>query len=123
MSNLFVQHIPNFVDVDYPLTKEFETTEELLSFDVVNKFTKHKNFSHFVISEKYLMAIYDEGFSYFVVGSILNPELLELPMWKGPTYRAKLANGEKVILTKEVVSSCGNILTLEDGTTALHLTE
>ena len=120
--NKFMQHIPSFVDIDGdPPSGEFETTEELLALEVVRRYGRSDDFSHFAISDHCLMEISDNGFKYWVVGYIKTPGLVDLPKWGGWKFRAELSSGEKVILSKEVVSSCGDILTLKDGTKARNL--
>ena len=122
--NEFTQHIPAFVDVgrEPPPSFEFDTLDELLSNEVVKRYGKGKDFSHFALSDNYLMEISDSGFHWWVVGYIKNPDDIDLPKWEGWKYRAELSNGKKVILNgDEVVSSCGGELTLRDGTKARNL--
>ena len=61
-----------------------------------------------------------EGFSWWVVGSVLNPNDLEVPQWNGGKYIVEYENGEVEVLTKEsknpVVMTCGDKATLKDGT-------
>lgn len=120
--NEFRQHIPNFVDIDAPPPSKFETTEDLLNLEIVQRYGKGKNFSHFAISDNCLMEISDEGFHWWVVGYIKEPDKVDLPKWDGGKYQAKLSNGEIVTLTsKEIYSSCGDELTLKDGTKAKNI--
>ena len=120
--NEFRQHIPNFVDIKAPLLDKFETTEDLLNLEIVQRYGKRKDFSHFAISDNCLMEISDEGFHWWVVGYIKKPNEVDLPKWDGGKYRAELPNGKKVILTSnEVYSSCGDELTLRDGTKAKNI--
>jgi len=120
--NKFRQHIPTFVDTDKPLPiYKFETTEELLRLEVVQRYSKWEKFSYFAIGENYLMIIGDDGFYWWVVGYVDDPTTVDLPKWDGPKYKAELPNGEKVILSEEVVSSCGDTLTLRNGTKAKDL--
>lgn len=81
--NSFRQHIPAFVEVDKPKEVEFKTTEELLSIPAVLNYVD-KTFSHFAKSENYLMAIYENGNRWWVVGYIKNPEDIDLPIWSAP---------------------------------------
>ena len=120
--NWFLQHIPAFVDVDErPQKIPFETTEELLSLEVVKRYSTRPSFSHFAVDDNYLMEIYDDGFGWWVVGRIGCPESVELPKWEGWKFHAEMPDGSKVVLGKEVVSSCGDELTLEDGTKAREI--
>ena len=119
--NTFRQHIPNFVDGVTPDTLEFETTEELLNSMTLSKYGQREDFSHFALNGSTLMEISDEGYHWWVVGYIEKPELVNLPNWEGGKYRAELSTGEVVVLSKEVVSSCGDELTLRDGTKARNV--
>jgi len=119
--NRFKQHMPSFVDIgESPEWIEFDTIEDLLGLEIVQRYGKCKDFSHFALNENHLLEISDEGFYWWVVGYIENPSAVDLPQWKGK-YRAELPDGSKVILTDEVISSCGDILTLRDGTKAKNL--
>ena len=119
--NTFSQHIPNFVDGVTPDTLEFETTEELLNSMTLSKYGQREDFSHFALNGNKLMEISDDGYCWWVVGYIEKPELVNLPKWEGGKYRAELSTGEVVVLSKEVVSSCGDELTLRDGTKARNV--
>lgn len=119
--NTFRQHIPTFVyDGEPPHAYQFSTTEELLSLEVVQRY-KREGFSHFAMRGHLLMAISDEGFHWWVVGSIADPATVDLPVWGGARYRARLPDGTITVLGKEVVSSCDDVLTLRDGTKAMDL--
>ena len=120
--NRFVQHVPSFVYTDEkPLTGEFESTKDLLSLDVVKRYGNSDDFSHFAIGDNCLMEISDDGFKWWVVGYIKNPDDVDLPQWDGGKYRAELPSGKMVTLGQEVVMSCGNVLTLSDGSKAINL--
>lgn len=123
--NKFKQHIPNFINVDKSPDIEFKATEDLLGINVVKQWYEPvdgKPFSHFAISGNRLIVVHDNCFSWWVVGYIKYPELVKLPKWVGGKYRAELSDGSRVELTsKEVVSSCGNILTLKDGSNAKNI--
>lgn len=117
--NSFMQHIPKCVEVDPALPVEFKTTGDLLSLDVVKQF--RVDGSVFKKKGNTLMVIGDHGFRWWFVGTIKHPGMVDLPEWDGCKYRAVLPNGKNKILSDEVVSSCGNVLTLEDGSTAKNL--
>lgn len=120
--NGFKQHIPNFVTVDNdPIWIPFETVNDLLNIEIVKRYGRGKKFSHFAVLDNRLMEISDDGFIWWVVGYIKYPDKINLKKWDGPKYHARLTNGESVILRKEVVSSCGDILTLTDGSTAINI--
>jgi len=120
--NRFTQYIPAFVDArgGKPYSIEFRTTEELIALKVVQRYIRD-DFSHFAMSDEHLMAVSDDGFVHVVVGRIQYPKLVDLPPWDEWKFRAELPNGEKVILGNEVISSCGDVLTLKDGTKAKNL--
>ena len=90
--NEFKQHIPCFVDIDPPSPNlyEFETTEELLNLEIVQRYGKEKNFSHFALNENRLIEVSDNGYYWWVVGYIKYPNDVDLPKWEGPKYREKL---------------------------------
>lgn len=120
--NTFTQHIPSFVDQrEAPKPDKFSTTEELLELQAVKQWKRNPEFSHFAMKDNALMAILDDGFSWWVVGFIKHPEQVNLPQWEGWKFRAELPNGDLVKLGDEVISSCGAVLKLRDGTTARNL--
>lgn len=81
--NTFQQHIPPFVDVDRPAPISFVGTDELLALEVVQRY-KDKRFSHFAMSDEYLMVIRDGGKDWWVVGYIEKPDEIDLPKWEAP---------------------------------------
>jgi hypothetical protein len=98
----------------------FETMEDLLHYDFIRRNTVYHSFFRFSITEdNALMAEYSDGFRWWVVGRIDDPSNLGLPWWKAK-YHA-LLNGQEVILVDEVISSCGDELTLRDGRKAKWL--
>jgi len=117
--NSFRQHIPRFVDVGKSEDIPFETTEDLLELEIVKRYND-KPGTKYVMSDELLMTVQDDGFCYWVVGSIKNPNEIKLPQWEGWKFRAILDNKE-VILSNEVISSCGDVLTLRDGRTAKQI--
>ncbi|MFH0952362.1 MAG: hypothetical protein V1838_04205 [Patescibacteria group bacterium] len=122
--NEFKQHIPNFIDIEDPPAVKFETTDDLLNLEIVQRYGKGKDFSHFAISGNCLMEISDEGegLHWWVVGYIKEPDKVDIPKFEGGKYRAKLPNGEIVTLTsEEVCSSFGNKLTLKNGTKVIRI--
>lgn len=117
--NSFQQHIPAFCDVDRPAPVPFETTEDLLALEIVRRYGKRPDFSHFAMYDDALMEISDGGHYWWLVGYVEHPEMVSLPKWTGGKYRAVLETGERVDLESEdVVESCGDRLTLRDGTIA-----
>ena len=94
---------------------EFNTTEELLTHDLIKPYSENDNFSHFAMSGSHLMEISDNGFHWWVIGEVKDPSTIELPKWDGGKYLGEDENGKEIVLTKEVISSCGGLLTLKDG--------
>ena len=92
-----------------------------MELEIVQRYGKEDDFSHFALSGNLLMEISNEGFNWWVVGYIENPDSVDLPQWDGWKHRAQMPNGDIVVLTSEVVSSCGDVLTLKDGTKAKKL--
>jgi len=77
------QHIPNFVDLDeYPEEIEFSTLNELLEIPFVKSKTKYDDFLKFSISDNHLMVEFDEGKTWYVVGSIDDVTNIDLPNWE-----------------------------------------
>lgn len=114
--NTFTQHIPRYVD-GTPKSLNFETTDDLLSLDGVHQYTNDKGFSHFAISDNCLMSISNDGFNWWVVGYIKDVSSINLPKWEGWKFKAEMPDGSISIVGSEVSSSCGDVLTLRDGTT------
>lgn len=122
--NSFQQHIPAFCDVDRPAPVLFETTEDLLALEIVRRYGKRPDFSHFAMFDNALMEISDGGHYWWLVGYVEHPEMVSLPKWTGGKYRAELPNGNIVDLgSDDVVSSCGSELELRDGTIARYITQ
>jgi hypothetical protein len=113
------QHRPPYVDGYDNVCVCFSTDDELFEIPFVKCF-RHSNFSRYAMSGNHLMAIYDDGFEWWVIGTIKDPPSVHLPKWDGGKYRA-LLDGEPVILSRDVASSCGDVLTLKDGRTAKNL--
>lgn len=114
---IFKQHIPDFVETrDPPPEVPFQTTAELLAWPAVQRWSQRTSFSHFAKRDNLLMAIYRGGYEWWVVGYVSDPAALDLPLWDGGKYRARLPDGTLVHLTaKDVKSSCADVLTLLDG--------
>jgi len=88
--NKFKQHIPNFcTGIDIIPDFEFKTTEDLLSLEVVKQYSSEKHHEHFCMSGNMLMQIKDNGFLWWVIGYIENPNEINLPKWGGPKYKPK----------------------------------
>lgn len=108
---------------DKMLAFDFETGEELFNHDYVKWYRTQPLFTRFSIGGRtslgdyILMAEYRDGFEWWVVGCINSN--LNLPKWEAKFHA--LLEGKEVVLTGEVVSSCGKELTLRDGRKAENL--
>jgi len=86
--NKFTQRIPGGFDPFMePETFEFETQEELLnSQGAVKRFAEMENFNEYQLDDNLLMAVYENGYRWWCVGYIEEPEKLNLPKWE-PKFR------------------------------------
>ena len=117
--NSLRQHIPSFVDIGDAArpSSPFETTAELLALDVVHRWATRPGFTHFALSGDLLMCIGDEGRFWWVVGYLAHTEGLDLPPWDHGVYRIQRADGSICDISgDDVASSCGDDVTLRDGT-------
>lgn len=120
--NYFKQRVPGFIDPRgfIPVEFEFTKTQELLEHPYIQRWLNLNPPSSVVKSRNYVMIEEKEGFSWWVVGNVLNPNDLEVPQWNGGKYIVEYENGEVEVLTKEsknpVVMTCGDKATLKDGT-------
>lgn len=124
--NRLHKHIPNFVD-DRGADRtpfEFETLEDLKNLEWVKHYmgVAGKRFEHLCVSENRLMAVYDHGFHWWVIGYLEHP-VEGLPQWEGWKHRALGADGQVRVVGREAVSSCGDVLTMEDGSLMLNVTD
>ena len=117
--NTISQYCPTFFEGFENKTVEFSTDDDLINIPFVKNFARD-NFSHYAMSGDCLMAIYDYGFDWWVIGTIQYPASVKLPKWNGGKYRA-LLDGKEVVLSNEIVSSCGDVLTLRDGRKAKNI--
>ncbi len=106
------QHVPGFVnDGEGGEEFGFSTTAELLASALCQRQATYPDFSQFALSDNCLMAIYDDGFSWRVVGYITKPELVDLPAWQGAKFRVLMPNGEATVIDKAKMysTSCGEV--------------
>lgn len=101
--NLIKQHIPNFCSGFDPIIVPFETTEDLLEIPFVKDFSASKKFDHYAINDNHLMCISDNGFHWWVIGTLIDPQEVNLPKWGGGKYRiineaceVEVVSGEEV---------------------------
>ena len=64
---------------------EFEKTEGLLKLDAVKRFKKSETI--FRMSGNFLLAVYDKGHEWLVIGAVFNPKNVDLFDWDGPKER------------------------------------
>ena len=64
-----------------PEEASFKTVEELLEVPFVKHFTEDRHFHRFSIADEHLMAEYEEGRKWFIVGTIDRPKSVKLPNW------------------------------------------
>ena len=82
-----IQHVPGWVDTDVRKTSIFQSTKELLDIDFVYQWEFDEAFHQFSINKSstqtLLMAEYNEGKKWWVVGRIedLGDLQLDLPKW------------------------------------------
>lgn len=115
------RYYPAFVDTDDPrIPFEFTNIADLLSIPWVAHWTEAPGFEGFVKARDeertHLMAVLDDGFSWWVIGYLTNAQSVPLPIWKGWKHLVRMPDGTEQVLGNEVVSSCGGELTLRDGT-------
>ena len=84
--NRFKEYIPCTIEMDKderPQWIEFESTEDLLNLEVVQKYGKEEG-SQFVLAKNTLLAEWEKGVQWWPVGHIEFPQRVELPQWEGP---------------------------------------
>lgn len=116
--NEFKPYIPRYIDIrDVPeRIFLFEDVQQLLKSDLFQNFTKEEHFSHFCMSEYYLMAIYNEGFKWRVVGTIKDSTNIDLPKWDGGRYMSIDSTNHYEELDKNQIKyTCGNQAVMIDG--------
>ncbi len=120
--NSFRQRVPNYIDAPKPDPHVFNTLEELYADPHINNYMSKPDFSHLAIDGDYLMAIFDEGYKWWVLGFIENPDDIDIPKWEKALYEVQMPNGTVTILTnKDVRRTIGADVHLYDGTIAKNL--
>lgn len=106
---------PGFMDGEPgPPAVEFRSTEELMALSDVRQ--THTPDTQYVMDGRWLMSLTKDGFEWWVLGSIENPEAVNLPKWKGPKIKVRYANGfEGIVEGNEVRVICGDEITLQGG--------
>lgn len=80
MSIKLRHHLPAFFDVELPSNFTFETIDELREH--LREWELKKGFHRWSLSENRLMAEYDSGKQWYVVGYVSEP--IDLPQWIPP---------------------------------------
>ena len=84
------QYFPSFFEGFTPIVQEFKTRDELLAVPFVAQFAKDSRFHRYSVAGKTLMAEYENGQRWFVVGtleSVAEASDLGLPKWGPPRTR------------------------------------
>lgn len=77
------QHIPDFCDGFDRHEVEADTIEEILACPWVESWQRDDGFYRFEISEgRYLMAVFNNGAKWWVVGYFDDATGVDLPIWK-----------------------------------------
>jgi len=79
--NRIRQHRPAFVTGFENEVVKFNTAEELLEIEFVKNFSRNDNFYRYSLGSGALMAEYEDGYEWWVIGHIDNAEEVNLPMW------------------------------------------
>jgi hypothetical protein len=81
--NSIRRHIPASIDTDaVPALCSFNNTDALLLVPWVASWKAMRGFERFSMSDELLMAELSDGSSW-VVGYVLEPAAIELPVWRG----------------------------------------
>lgn len=125
LKNHFRQHIPRFIDSDNSYEFDFDSIEKLINSSFVQLCLSENPNSTLVKHRDLLMITHNEGFNWRVIGYISNPDDLKLSEWTGAKYIGQYQNGIVEVFDENsenpVVSSCGNELTLKDGTVCKNI--
>lgn len=110
----------SFHDPDYvPTVYYFETTEELLALPPIQLYRAPG--LKFELSDSHLMLVLKDGFEWWVLGRIGQPDKVNLPKWEGPKILVRMADGTTKVVSKEIYSICGDEIRLHDGSVAIKV--
>lgn len=79
--NTITQYRPNYFDGFDIKTESFESIKQLTNIPWVKSFSTSPTFHRFSTSNFYLMAEYDSGTRWYIVGLFKLPEV-RLPTWE-----------------------------------------
>lgn len=75
------RYAPAFCDQSGPKEVSFETHAELMAIPFVKNFSAWPNFYRYSKSKSKLIAEYDNGKTWFVVGTLIDIDLVDMPIW------------------------------------------
>lgn len=83
LMNEFKPYFPNWIDTTQEQREivSFFDTSDLLKIEHVQLFTKHPDFTEFVISDDIILALLDNGKRWMMVGAVKDPSTIKLPKW------------------------------------------
>jgi len=84
--NRITQYRPAFFEGFENESKDFETLLDLMEMPFVKRFSDDPTFFQFVVSGESLMATYDKGAFWLVVGELQDSDI-GLPKWDGGNIR------------------------------------
>lgn len=106
----FVSHIPNFFDGFKPHIIEFDAISDLLEnpliFDIWGNGKPGDQFYRFSKSDNRLMAEYNNGYNWYVLGSLSNSKEIDLPEWKAKYTDESLFKKELEKIKNDVIQMC-----------------
>ena len=120
--NIFKHHIPSSVDIAKPDDVEFNTTEDLINIPHLKKYSAINNFVEFVKSDNTILATFEDGYNWWVMGTVDNADDLDLPVWDGGKWYVEIPGGGlKTVYSDDVSSISGGLIVLKDGTTVKNV--
>jgi hypothetical protein len=75
------RHIPPFCSGEIQSTVEFTTHAELMAIPFVKNFSSWPNFYRYSKTKTKMMAEYDGGKTCYVVGTLIDINNVDLPIW------------------------------------------
>lgn len=80
-TNKFIQHMPSYVEADR-FEYAFDKQEELLNHPWIKEWSKDEGFHRYSLSNQLLIAEFEQGKKWWVLGYIKHPEYIDLPVWE-----------------------------------------
>lgn len=115
--NSIRQHVADYIDTDSPTkSASFETLAELLQIPFVRRYMDNEQFHQFSIARGHLIAEWRGGREWWVAGIVDGP-VEGLAEWNRGIYEVWGSDGQALELPGcDVQSSCGDVVTLLNGT-------